>query len=81
MADTYINWDINGKVDTLRENIGWRISAWYDNFYMGSPETKLKHLELFERRYDKSLFSKDTIEEDIRKFLTDLQEEFDNRLR
>ncbi len=48
---------------------------------MGSIETKLKHLELFERRYDKSLFSKDTIEEDIRKFLTDLQEEFDNRLR
>ena len=79
MIDTYIKWN-NEEIDELKENIRWRISAWYDEYYHGDPTVKKDHLILFERRYYRSLFSNNSLEEDINKFLISLQEEFNRRL-
>ena len=69
-----VQWDIN-KDDILKKQIRFRISAWYDNFFMGERGTKEEHLRLFEECYDPSLFDNTkTKEEDIRVFLTKLQD-------
>ena len=76
-------WDVN-KDDLLKKQIRFRISAWYDHWFMGEESTKEEHLRLFEEYYDPSLFdnsgTKEEREKSIRVFLEKLQDKFNEEM-
>ena len=66
------------KDNILKERLKFQIIAWYDHWFMGDQETKHLHLKLFEEHYDPSRFDNpETEKDDIREFLTELQNMID----